>query len=56
MFPNSLIFFLQSSQLSVSIPYMEKQIEYFVKNVYGNELSYIKDRELARIIKRLTQK
>jgi len=31
-------------------------IEYYYKNVYGNELIYIKDKEVALIIERLTKK
>ncbi len=29
-------------------------IEYYKKNVYGNELCYVKDKKLAEIVMRLT--
>lgn len=32
-----------------------KDIEFYVKNVYGNPLAYVKDRELALAIKALTK-
>lgn len=31
-------------------------IEYYIKNVYGNELIYVKDEQLKRVIANLTGK
>lgn len=33
-----------------------KQIDYFRKNVYGNDLMYVADRRTAQLIQRLTGK
>lgn len=33
---------------------MNKVIEYYIKNVYGNELRYVKDKEKAQAITILT--
>lgn len=33
---------------------MNKTIEYYIKHVYGNELRYVKDPEMAQAIRLLT--